>query len=318
MKVLFVCGGNSREEIFSLENYQPFVFDQRQSLIMKGIDVNVFTIKGRGFIGYLRNLPMLRNEIALNGYRLVHAHFGLAGMLSVLQKLCPVVTTFQGSDINLIRNRFISKAAVRFSAHNIFVENKLCEKANVRRGFSIIPYGVDLEQIFVPMDKVKCRNQLGLSIKSRIGLFCASFSRSEKNFGLAKSAIDLVGNLRIMELQKNYTRTQVNMLLNACDFVLMTSVREGSPQLIKEAMACNCPIVSTDVGDVRAVIRNTEGCYITSFDPRDVAEKIELALRFGKRTEGRQRIDSLHLGTKMIADRIIDVYSKVSSNKPSW
>ena len=78
--------------------------------------------------------------------------------------------------------------------------------------------------------------------------------------------------------------------------MILTSFSEGSPQIIKESMACNCPIVSTDVGDVRDVIGETEGCYICSYDPKDVADKIKLALTYSEekgRTNGRKRIIEL-------------------------
>jgi glycosyltransferase involved in cell wall biosynthesis len=91
----------------------------------------------------------------------------------------------------------------------------------------------------------------------------------------------------------------------------LTSFHEGSPNVIKEAMACNCPIVSTDVGDVKDVIGNTEGCYITTFDLQDVIRKIKMALDFGKRTKGRERIMQAGLDSKTIANRIIDVYHQV-------
>ncbi len=76
-------------------------------------------------------------------------------------------------------------------------------------------------------------------------------------------------------------------------------------------MACKCPIVSTDVGDVKDVIGNTEGCYLTKFDPQDVAEKIKIALEFGERTNGRERIIEAGLDSKTIAKRIVGVYRKV-------
>ena len=85
-----------------------------------------------------------------------------------------------------------------------------------------------------------------------------------------------------------------------------------SPQIIKEAMACNCPIVATDVGDVRHLISDIEGCYLTSFDAEDVAEKIEKALEFGKRTNGRDRIK--HIDNRIIAEKVFQVYKKVLVN----
>ena len=102
--------------------------------------------------------------------------------------------------------------------------------------------------------------------------------------------------------------------MNASDCVLLTSFSEGSPQFIKEAMACNCPIVTTNIGDVNWVLGNTDGCYLTSFEPEDVAEKIKLAIEFRethRHTRGRERIIELGLDSIPVAKRIIEVYEKV-------
>ena len=145
----------------------------------------------------------------------------------------------------------------------------------------------------------------------RIALFSSSFDRVEKNYPLAKKSVELGGGVRLIELGKGYSKHEINKLYNACDLLLMTSIREGSPQVIKEAMACNCPIVSTDVGDVKELIGNTEGCYITSYDPEDVAENIKIALELGKRTKGRDRIIFMGLDSDSTAKKIINSYKKV-------
>jgi len=126
---------------------------------------------------------------------------------------------------------------------------------------------------------------------------------------LAFSAIEKSGeNCELIELE-NRSREEVNLLLNACNLLLLTSFSEGSPQIIKEAMACNCPVVATDVGDIREVIKGTDGCYITSFDPEDVAEKIKLALQFKGRTNGRKKIQ--HFDNDLIAEKVYNVYEQI-------
>jgi len=107
----------------------------------------------------------------------------------------------------------------------------------------------------------------------------------------------------------------VTAYLNAVDVLVLTSFSEGSPNVIKEAMACNCPIVATDVGDVREIIGDTEGCYIAGFDANDVAKKIQLALQFGKRTQGRNRLIELGLDSDTVAQKISSIYSNVLKNK---
>ncbi|MCD4680710.1 MAG: glycosyltransferase, partial [Bacteroidales bacterium] len=164
-------------------------------------------------------------------------------------------------------------------------------------------------------DKNKCREILNLDLQKKYILFSSFFSNAVKNYPLASKAISLLGykeNVELLEL-KDCNREQVCLLMNAVDISLMTSTSEGSSQFVKEAMACNCPIVSTDVGDVRQNIKNLEGCYITSFDSQDVAKKLDLAFKFGKRTKGRERIYELGLDIKTVTQNIISIYEKVIS-----
>jgi len=308
MKVLFVCSGNSKEETYSLAHQKPFVYEQRMQLVKKGIDTDVFLIQGRGLIGYMSNLPILNKQIDMGGYDLVHAHYGLAGMFAVMQKRCPVVITFQGCDINRRGSRIISRIAMHYARHNVFVSRDLAFKARAKSRFSIIPYGVDCDT-FMPGDKYECRKELNLDCNRYIVLFSSSFDRVEKNYPLARQAVELVGNVQLMELSKGYSREEVNKLFNACDLLLLTSLREGSPQVIKEAMACNCPIVSTDVGDVKELIGELHGCYISSFNPYDVAENIRNALTFGKRTSARDRV--MQLDNAAISERIFTIYREI-------
>jgi len=144
-------------------------------------------------------------------------------------------------------------------------------------------------------------------------LFSSNFKRIEKNSSLAFSAVDMLKmDCELIELD-NRKREEVNLLLNACNLFLLTSTSEGSPQVIKEAMACNRPIVATDVGDIRELIGDTEGCYLTSFDPDDVAKKIKMALQFEKSIQASERIKSFD--NNIISKKVFDIYQKVIIKK---
>ncbi len=101
------------------------------------------------------------------------------------------------------------------------------------------------------------------------------------------------------------------LYFNGSDLLLSTSLCEGSPNVIKVAIACNCPIVSTNVGDVRWLLDDVEGCFITTNDPRDVADKINKALNFKSKTKGRDKLFRLGFDSEHIAKKIIKVYEEL-------
>ena len=137
-----------------------------------------------------------------------------------------------------------------------------------------------------------------------------------KNAPLAQKAVEELNdaNVTLLEL-KGYSRDQVTWLMCASDAFLMTSLREGSPQVIKEAMACGCPIVSVDVGDVKERMEGVEGCFVSkNRDPQELAGLLHKAITFERRTNGRERVIIDGLDNKLIAEKLLDLYNKVYSN----
>ena len=165
---------------------------------------------------------------------------------------------------------------------------------------------------FCPVEKKIARQQLGWNDKDAYILFAGTREVEVKNYPLALQAVQNIPETQLIEL-KGFGRDEVNLALNAADAALMTSFTEGSPQFIKEAMACNCPVVSTDVGDVKQLTEGVEGCYITSFEVESVTSGLQEALRFalGKgRTEGRKKIEQSGLTDDRIAGELIRIYQR--------
>lgn len=311
MKVLIICSGNSGK-------ISPFINEQINTLIkIYKIEIDTYLITGNGFWGYLKNLKKLKNKIRQFKPNIIHAHYGLSGLLSCLQRIVPTVITFHGSDAYIFYVKILSKIAAHLSAFNIFVGEKIKNRINRHKISEIVPCGIDLNK-FYPIEKNYARKLMNLDLNKNYILFSSRFDNSVKNYPLVKKAlVKLKTKNDIIEL-KNKTREEVNILLNACNLLILTSISEGSPQIVKEAMACNIPVVSTDVGDVKWLFGNEPGYYITNFDPHDVAQKIKLAIEFRKkydRTNGRQRIIDLGLDSATIAGRIMDVYKEVLSKK---
>lgn len=307
MRVLFVSSGNSEAGI------SPIIKSQGESLKSAGIDLDYFTIVGKGTKGYLKNILRLRKFLRTNNCDLIHAHYSLSAIVASLSCKLSMVVSLMGSDtqMNIFWKRVI-KLFYRFRWKVTIVKSARMKKSISLDNAFVIPNGVDSE-LFKPIDKNIAKMKVGFNDKKRHIIFVANPERSEKNYPLAKKAVALINNDSVeLNAVSSVNQSVIPYYMNAANILLLTSLWEGSPNVIKEAMACNCPIVSTDVGDVKEVIGKTEGCYICSYDPGDVVDKIKRALEFGKRTDGREKIK--HLDQKIIAEKIIGVYNKVLDN----
>lgn len=294
---------------FNFEIHQAFIFDQVESIKRcdKSITFEYFFISKGGFSGYFNAWKRLLAEQKRNPCDVIHAHGGLAAFISVMQFKERVIATFHGSDINLPQSRLISGLAASLSKTSIFVSEGLKKKALFQGNAAVIPCGVDLE-MFKPRDKTTCRKSLGLDENNKYILFSSSFDNPVKNFGLLKQALEIWGNdaPQVLEL-KGVRREMVSIYMNAADVCVLCSFTEGSPQFIKESMACNKPIVATNVGDIVELFGESANCKITTFDASDLLEKLKSLIK-EKESNGRSRMEQYELGK--IASEIIFQYNK--------
>lgn len=286
--------------------YAPFITEQVEALQRQGADCKYFGVEKNG---YLKQITSLKHIIKEFQPDIVHAHYGLCGLFATSQHRVPVITTYHGSDINNPKVLKLSKLAIKRSAFNIFVSRKNIDIATPEGQYALIPCGINLDD-YPEMTKGAARSVMGLEQDKKYILFAGAFENPVKNARLATAATALVKDAELLEL-KGFTRQQVAALLYAADVFLMTSHTEGSPQVIKEALACGCPIVSVDVGDVKDTIKGIDGCYISERNPDAIASCLDEAIRFSKRTSGRKRVQYLGLENHVIAQSIIEIYQSI-------
>jgi len=295
-------------------SFGTFVYEQVRALRSLGVDMDVLFVNGRASRwNYLWAIERLWHQIHVVHYDLIHAHYVFCGLIALMQRRLPIVQSFHGAgEMVGYQGRLCKWLAPRVD--QVIVTSPGHKSQLGFAGAEIIPCGVDM-QLFAPQPRDEARAALGWPLQAQIVLWLGD-PRPEKRLDLVHAAYDHLRLRRpdtLLKVVSKVPHGTVPLYLNAADALILCSDTEGSPVVIKEAMACNLPIVSTAVGDVPAVIQGVEGCYLAEQTATDLAGKLELALAFPGRTTGRQAIQ--HLQTHGEARAILALYEQILARR---
>jgi glycosyltransferase involved in cell wall biosynthesis len=290
-----------------------FVRDQVDDLRALGVDVEVLPFDGRPSRSrYLGAAGHLRRRLRGRRYDIVHAHYGLTGAVAASQMRTPVVTTFHGSDAWIPWQRAVSRLVAR-RTQPIAVAPVIADSLGVR-GAPVIPCAVDLD-LFVPVDRSDARRALGWPTDGRCILLLAARGDATKVVRKQINVFDAVIELLRRENPAVFpasldrlSREEVALAMNAADVAVMTSLWEGAPVGVKEALACQTPIVSVVVGDVPDIVKGLPGCAIAPRDPAALAAAVEQALSADRDPRLREAMHAY--GRRPIAERVLGVYHR--------
>jgi len=306
------CGIMTRRQVESL------------GLVDVAADVLAF---GGGARAYLRPaVRMLGLNFGPHRYDLVHAHTGHSGLLSCLQLRYPVVLTYVGYDLDVpAEDREGARTKLErlvFRYLSVVVAGTIAKSARGRARVpgrarnALLPNGVDHE-LFRPLPRDEARRRLGWDDRPRV-LFAADPRRFTKRFELAREAVELARE-QIPDLElavcDSVEPDDVPLWMNAADVLLLTSVAEGSPNVVKEAMACDLPIVSVDVGDVAEVTSGARHCHVCPPDPAALADALRsVVAALPDRSDGRSRV--AHLRPERTSRRLLEIYIEACGRGP--
>jgi len=304
------------------------VFETQFAALSKIVDIVRCPIDGSGPLAYLRSMPRIRRAAAAVSPDVIHAHYGLTGTVTLLA--CGrgrLVVSFMGTDLigevtasgrrsaRGVVLSAISRALGRWGVAAAIVKSSSMRRLlGERPHVFTIPNGVDRTK-FWPMDRGEARSRLDLDSRARYVLFAADPARVEKNYPLAQAAVAALGpGAPELLAVHGEPHERMRLYFNAVDATLLTSWHEGSPNVIKEALACNCPVVSTDVGDVRELVRGVAGCTVAGFDAPALAAGLRAAMDHGKVSAegGLQQRD-----LQAMADAIGATYKFVTPTNPA-
>jgi glycosyltransferase involved in cell wall biosynthesis len=301
------------------------IFARRQAAAIAalGVDVRLFLLDpSRRPARLLCERRRLVREIRRAAPELVHAHYGSgSAFLCAASTDRPLVVTFHGSDLNPVPHldpalaaatHALSQLAALRADRIICVSAELVRRLRWRRERAVvIPMGVDLE-LFAPRPRDRARRALGWDPAERVVLFNAANRSSGKRPELARAAVAAarraLPDVRL-EPMSGVEPDTVPVYMNAADCLLLTSDHEGSPTVVKEAMACNLPVVTVDVGDVRERLEGVTPSAIAARDPEALGDALVRVLGEGRRSNGRAIVAPL--SEPNVARRVIAVYEEL-------
>jgi len=306
----------------------PFIVRQVEFLRRAGIDVDVFAFRGsKNPINYLKAWRRLRRKLKRERYDLIHAQFGQSGLLA-LPKRMPLVVTLRGDDILGVNRpgrrpalygrllRRLTQLVTVCSDAVIVVADHMLAHVPSSAPVYVIPSGLDFD-LFTRLPQTEARRRLGLPEGERLVLFACNPADERKGFELARRAVEILNERLLARLIVAWgvPHAEIPVYMSACDVFVFTSTQEGSPDIVKEALACDLPVISVSVGDVRQRLQGVEGCEVCVDErPETIAAAIERALRRGGRIRGREAVQCLD--ESLLTKKVIDVYRSVMGKTP--
>lgn len=322
LRVLMVTG------IYPTENNPhsgTFIKTLVDSLRTAGVEVEIVHPKpGPTLLRYISAAAQVFLKTLRGRFDIVHGHYGQWCLLARMQWTTPVVASFLGSDLlgdvtfdgQLTRKGLLITRASRWLCNRVDAVTVKTEEMKKVAGDDAFVYsdGIDFE-LFRPIPRATARAALGWDQERYYVLFGNNPRRPVKNFPLAQAAVECLsarGATVELVVASGLPQTTLVQYINASNAVILTSLSEGSPNIVKEAMACNVPVVSTNVGDVPQLIGHTQACSAYPHDPEALADGLERALHWAEPTTGRA--DVAHLEQSVIAQQVLAMYEKVGKN----
>lgn len=209
----------------------------------------------------------------------------------------------------------------------------------------VVPNGVDTKK-FKPAGKAHARNLLNLPQDKNIVLFVGALRKikgvdylieAAENFvnpntdlfmvgrddGLRKNLEKRAHELKIADYIKftgPINHDDIPLWISASDILVLPSLSEGRPNVVLEALACEVPVVATNVGGIPELMVDGEtGYLVPAKSPRELSRKINKLLEDKNRREnmgklGRKSIIQKGLTWEAHAKMTVDIYSDLLEN----
>ena len=310
MRILHVTNGGPA--LGAVEAGGTAVVNLVEALNREAVENDVLSIERcSSTLEYLRTIPRLRAKLKEKHYDLVHAQYAHSVLVAAMQRRVPVVGHFHAElQTGGSKDYILAQLAARMTPHLLVGDATSAMRLGATH-VRVLPLGVDSAR-FAPRDRGASCKKLGLDPNKRWIVFPADPKRKEKNYPLFAEAMKRVQRAvpaarELILCGRNYA--DVPDVMNAADLLLLTSTCEASPTVVKEALLCNLPVVSTNVGDVARMLQGVWPSAVTASEPDALAERAIALVRGGVRSDGRRKEPLLNL--KHTAEAVLRFYAEV-------
>jgi len=289
-----------------------FVKEQKEAYEDFGYEVTLVNVDlGEDKSKYWRGRALVKEALSKQAFDCAHIHYGLTGISCMGLPMPPSITTFHGADVNYPSQRPFSIFTGLASQYWVFVSQLLADKMPAPGPYEVIPCGIP-EKKYTGKSREEAKKKLGLDPQKPAILFPAHPENLRKNFALFEEVLtrlsDDVQVLKFGEVKPEDTPDYYY----AADVTLLTSLSEGSPQVVKESIFAGTPVVSVNVGDVDTYLPEIEGCSVHDYDAIELSKGVEQAFLFshsGKKAS-RESIEPIY-GITAVTKRLDQIFTSI-------
>ena len=303
------------------------IFAKRQASSLKypGIENKIFYLPERtSFTALFKSFIEFKEILKQYSPGIIHSHYGtVTSFFCAFTNRKKLIITFQGSDLNKTRGdgilrdffgRILSQLSALRASKIICVSQSLLERLWWNRNKSVVlPVGINIEK-FIELNPTESREKLGWKKESKIILFNGN-APIVKRLDIANEVFSMlkekIPECELIILDGSTDPELIPLYLSASDCLLLCSDSEGSPMMVKEALACNLPVVGIDVGDVSERISGVKNCVITEKNSILLSEEIIKLLKKNERSNGREKLIEDELTEKRVSEKLIHIYLEV-------
>lgn len=304
-----------KEQIDSLDNY-----------LVKN-DTYFINAKKKGKIEYFKSIFYLKDIV--KKYDIIHTHHIFVGMImlfffkQIKHKIIVSLMSDSTRKGNSYFTNLLFKSSYKYclkNASGVIFKSGIPDNMK-RKNVYYLPNGVNTD-FFQEIPKSECKKKLNLDLNRRYILFVSSNNlyRKEKRYDRFQEVIGILRNkysLKDIEelLLVDTDRENIPLYYNAADVNILVSDVEGSPNSVKEAIACNTKVVATNVGNIEKMLSGLNSCYVVnSFNSHEIADRLYDCLRHDN-IDVRKRIFEQKLDKNSTRQKLVFIYKQIMSKK---